>query len=287
MAILTAPLYVAKPTPDMPLRYGILQAAVGPIDLPVHAREGGLQYTHAMCGDGFGYTLVCPPSAQASKAANFGAGVENVLGSPFIVYATLTCGAAGFTHDELSSLVVQRLKSVEQGVVEEALSTGTFGQDPSLLAADGITTVVGGGTTAVEVISELERAMYCSTTGISSGYGTLAYLHMPIPVFNELKSQHLIDFGPDNRWHTPMGTVVSTGCYAGNTPAGAAPADGTFWVYITGQTTVWRTPDSEIFVSPAEGALNRTTNQFRMLAEREYVVTYECDGFAKAVTLWP
>ena len=286
MAILTAPMYVPKPTPDMPLRYGILQAAVGPVDLPVHARSGGLQYTHAMCGDGFGYTLVCPPSAQASKAANFGAGVENVLGSPFIVYATLTCGTVGFSYEELSSLVVQRLKSVEQGVVEEALSTGAFGQDPSLLAADGIVTVAGGGVTAVEVISELERAFYCSTTGTSSGYGVPGYLHMPIAVFNELKSQHLIDFD-GTRWRTPIGTVVSTGCYAGNTPAGAAPADGTFWIYITGQTTVWRTPDSQIFVSPVEGALNRTTNQMRMLVEREYVVTYECDGFAKAVTLWP
>ena len=84
-----------------------------------------------------------------------------------------------------------------------------------------------------------------------------------------------------------MGSVVSAGCYAGNTPGGVVPADGTFWVYITGQTTVWRTPDSEVMISPLEGALNRTTNQFRMLAEREYVVTYECDGFAKAVTLWP
>lgn len=286
MAITTAPLYVPKPTPDMPLRYGILQAAVGPEDLPIHARNGGLQYSHAMCGDGFGYTLVCPPSAQASKAANFGAGVENVLGAPFIVYATLTCGTVGFSHDELSTLVVQRLKSVEQGVVEEALSTGSFGQDPSLLTADGIVTIAGGGTTASDVVSELERAMYCSNTGVSSGYGAPAYLHMPIPVFNELKVLQLIEFD-GTRWRTPMGSVVSTGCYAGNTPGGVAPADGTFWIYITGQTTVWRTPDAEIFVSPVEGALNRTTNQMRMLAEREYVVTYECDGFAKAVTLWP
>jgi hypothetical protein len=284
MAILTAPLLVPKPTPDMPLRYGILQAAIRQ-DLPLHARSGGLQYTHAMCGDGFGYALVCPPSAQASKNTAAGTGVENVLGSPFIVFATLRCGPVGETQQDFESLVVQRLRSVEQGVVEEALSTGGFGQDPSLLAADGIVTVAGGGTTVSDVVSELERAMYCSTTGVSSGYGVPAYLHMPIPVFNELKTLHMIDFD-GTRWRTPIGTVVSTGCYAGNDPAGAAPAAGTFWIYITGQTTVWRTPDSEIFVSPIEGSLNRTTNQMQMLAEREYVVTYECDGFAKPVTLW-
>jgi hypothetical protein len=39
-------------------------------------------------------------------------------------------------------------------------------------------------------------------------------------------------------------------------------------------------------IAPVAGSLDRTNNQFMMLAEREYVVTYECGGFAKAVTLW-
>lgn len=284
MAITTAPMLVPKPTPDMPLRYGLLQAAVGPLELPVHARNGGLQYVHALCGEGFGYEIECIDD-QNSKADNFGVGLETILGSPFIVYATVTCGPVGFTSEELRSMVVQRLKGVEQTVVEQVFSTSTFGQGPGLTAADGIETVAGSGTTVVEVLSELERARYCGGVTNTAMYGPPGYLHAPIAVFNALKQEHVIEFD-GTRWRTPMGTVVSAGCYANNDPDGTPAADGTFWMYLTGQTTVWRTSDSNIFVSPVEGALDRTTNQMLMLAEREYVVTYECGGFAKAVTLW-
>lgn len=283
MAITTASMLVSKPTPSTPLRYGLFQAAVGPLDLPVHARTGGLQYVHAMCGEGSGYEITCGIT-PASKS--FDGTVETVLGAPFVVYAALTCGAVGFDFTEQRSLVVEKLKSVEQAVVEQVFSTSAFGQAPGLLAADGIVPVTGGGTTAVEVVSELERAMYCGFDTTASNYGPPAYLHMSIPVFNELKAQHLIDLGTDLRWRTPLGTVVSSGCYAGDDPDGVAAADGTFWIYITGQTTVWRTSDADLQVAPVEGSLDRTTNQMLMLAEREYVVTYECNGFAKAVTLW-
>lgn len=274
------PLLVDKPTPTFPLRYGLFQAAVGPLDLPVHGRNGGLRYVTSICADGFGYDIACI-GATASKTASFVAGSTTVTGTPFLVYATQTCGTVGFTFEEQRSMVVERLKSVEQGVVEDIFSQSNNGQAPGLIAADGITTVVGAGDTITDVVGELERAMYCGAVS----YGPPAYLHVPIPAFLRMKQEHLIEFD-GTRWRTPTGTVVSTGCYANEDPAGAAPADGVFWLYITGQTTIWRTPDSQIQVAPVEGSLNRATNQFLMLAEREYVVTYECGGFAKAVTLW-
>ena len=276
---------VAKPTASMPLRYGLFQAAIGPFDLPVHGRNGGVQYQLALCDEGFGYEVECI-AAQNSKAASWTEnGVTTVTGLPFIVFATMQCGTVGYTFEEERGLVLERLKGVEQSVVEEVFSTSTFGQGPGLVAADGITTVTGAGDSVVNVLSELERARYCGFTGNTAQYGPPGILHVAIPVFNELKSQHVLEFD-GTRWRTPMGTVVSAGCYANNDPAGAAPADGVFWMYLTGQTTIWRTPDSEVQIAPVEGSLDRATNQYLMLAEREYVVTYECGGFAKAVTLW-
>ena len=276
---------VAKPTASMPLRYGLFQAAIGPFDLPVHGRNGGVQYQLALCDEGFGYEVECI-AAQNSKAAAWTEnGVTTVTGLPFIVFATMQCGTVGYTFEEERGLVLERLKGVEQSVVEEVFSTSTFGQGPGLVAADGITTVTGAGDSVVNVLSELERARYCGFTGNTAQYGPPGILHVAIPVFNELKSQHVLEFD-GTRWRTPMGTVVSAGCYANNDPAGAAPADGVFWMYLTGQTTIWRTPDSEVQIAPVEGSLDRATNQYLMLAEREYVVTYECGGFAKAVTLW-
>jgi hypothetical protein len=279
------PVLIEKPTPSMPRRYGLLQAAIGPLDLPVHARNGGLQYVTGLCYQGFGYEIECIDD-QNSKADSFTEnGSTTVLGVPFIVYATMQCGSVGFTFAEQRALVMERLRGVEQSVVEEVFSTGTFGQAPGLLAADGILTVTGAGDTVVEVLSELERARYCGFDTNTTQYGPPGYLHVAIPVLNALKEAHVVEFD-GTRWRTPMGTVVSAGCYANNDPDGAAAADGVFWMYITGQTTIWATDDANVAVAPVEGSLDRTTNQFLMMAEREYVVTYECGGFAKAVTLW-
>lgn len=278
------PLLIEKPTPSMPLRYGLLQAAVGPLDLPVHARNGGLRYVTSLCDDGFGYEIECIAD-QNSKTTEFALGTTTVTGLPFIIAATVTCGTVGYTYDEQVAFVMERLRGVEQGVLENIFSTSSLGQGPGLVTADGITTVTGAGDTLTDVLGELERARYCGFTGNVTRYGPPGYLHVAIPVFNRLKELHLIEFD-GTRWRTAIGTVVSTGCYANNDPSGAAPADGVFWLYLTGQTVVWRTPDNEVQVAPVEGSLNRATNQMLMLAEREYVVTYECGGFAKAVTLW-
>lgn len=276
---------IEKPTPSMPLRYGLFQAAVGPFDLPEHARNGGLHYETAICGIGHGYEVECLLDLNSKAGFWTGNGITSVAGLPFIVAATVQCGAAGYTFEEQRSFVVERLKGVEQSVVEEVFSTSTLGQAPGLVTADGITTVTGAGDTLTDVLGELERARYCGFTGNTTQYGVPGYLHVAIPVFNRLKELHLIEFD-GTRWRTAIGTVVSTGCYANNDPSGAAPADGVFWLYLTGQTTIWRASDNDIHVAPVEGSLNRTTNQMLMLAEREYVVTYECGGFAKAVTLW-
>lgn len=278
-------LLEAKPTPSMPLRYGLLQAAVGPLDLPVHARNGGLQYVTSLCYQGFGYEIECIDD-QNSKADSFTEnGTDTILGAPFIVYATMQCGTVGYSYDEQRAFTMERLRGVEQSVVEEVFSTGAFGQGPGLLAADGILTVTGAGDSVGNVLSELERARYCGFDTNVTQYGPPGYLHVAIPVLNALKENHLVEFD-GTRWRTPMGTVVSAGCYANNDPAGAAPADGVFWMYITGQTAIWRTNDADVQIAPVEGSLDRATNQFLMLAEREYVVTYECGGFAKPVTLW-
>lgn len=276
---------VAKPTASLPLRYGLFQAAIGPLDLPVHGRNGGVHYETALCGEGFGYEVECIDATADKSAAWTENGLDTVTGLPFIVFATMQCGSVGFTFEEEQALTLERLKGVEQAVVEEVFSTSTFGQGPGLVTADGITTVTGAGDTVVDVLSELERARYCGFTGNTVQYGPPGILHVAIPVFNHMKAEHLIEFD-GTRWRTPIGTVVSTGCYANNDPAGAAPADGVFWMYLTGQTTIWRTSDSQVQIAPVEGSLDRTTNQYMMLAEREYVVTYECGGFAKAVTLW-
>lgn len=279
VALIPPVLLTAKPTPSVPRRYGLLQAAVGPLELPTHARIGGIQYVNEICGDGFGYQVEC---VEALNSKTFSDGLEIVTGVPFVVYSTILCGSVGFTQDEFNAMAVSRLLGVEQTIVEQVFSAGTFAQAPSLANNTPAATVVAtGGVTSVEVVSELENAIYCT-----SQYGTNAFLHMPIAVINDLISQHMLTWD-GTRWRTAMGSIVSAGCYSNLSPVGVAPADGTFWIYATGQTAIWRASDADIAVYPVEGTLDRETNQQTILAEREYVVTWECASYAKAVVLWP
>lgn len=270
-------LLPAKPTPSQPLRYGLFQAALGPLELPTHARIGGIQYINEICGEGFGYEVEC---VSALNAKTFDNGLEIVTGVPFVVYSSILCGSVGFTQQEFNAAAASRLMGVEQTIVEQVFSSGDVGQAPSLgNNTPAATVLAAGGVTSVEVLSELENAIYCT-----SQYGAIAYIHAPIAVINDLASQHMLTWD-GTKWRTPMGSIVSAGCYSNVSPVGVAPAAGTFWMYATGQTAIWRS--SDISVAPIEGTLDRATNQQLILAEREYVVTFECAAYAKAVVLWP
>jgi hypothetical protein len=270
---------VSKPTPEFPLRYGILQAAIGPLDFPsVHNRGGGLWWANAMCGGGQGYEINCI-DALDTKVFNED-GLDIVTAVPFVVMSNYKCLFTDYAEAERLSL--QKFYSVEQSQVEAIFSQGLFAQAPSLSGNPAVVdlSLTSAATEVVDVISELENGIYCT-----SQYGPPAYLHMPTAVFNRLKSEHLIEFD-GARWRTPHGSVVSAGCYSGADPAGVAPADGTFWVYATGQTVVYRSSNGDLEVPPVQGTLDRTTNEYTGLVEREYVVAFECGVYAMPVTLW-
>ena len=276
MVAIIPPSEVPKPTPSLPLRYGLFQAAIGPKDMPsTHVRGGGLWYRNAMCEGGQGYEINCIDALDTKVFSENG--LDIVTGVPFVVLSSYECLFTDLAEAE--ALTLQKLLSVEQSIVEQVFSSGDFAQAPSLANNPAVVSLVTTATELVDVISELEDAIYCT-----SQYGAPAYLHMPIAVFNRMKFDHLIEFD-GTRWRTPMGSVVSPGCYAGLEPDGDTPVAGTFWIYATGQTTVWRS--AEPFIAPVEAALNRTTNEYTGVAEREYVVTFECGIYAAPVTLWP
>lgn len=268
---------VPKPTEEFPLRYGIFQATIGPLTLPEKARGGGLFWVGAMCGGGQGYEVNCL-EALDPKVFNTN-GLDITTAVPFVVMSNFTCMATSIEEGE--RLARQKFFSVEQSLVEQIFSEGLFAQAPSLANNPAVVSVpVAAGAATLERISVLEEAFYCGEQ-----YGPRGVIHVPIPVFNRMKLEFLIEFD-GQRWRTALGSVVSTGCYSGLDPDGAAPADGTFWVYMTGQTAVFRTANDEIEQPPVTGTLNRATNQFTGLVEREYVVAFECGVYAVPVTLW-
>lgn len=240
------------------LRSGLL-AASGILDLPPHGAAGGIIYEPVSCGYAHSYETLCHTDEQVGEKT-FDGQDSIIEREPFTVYATVKCGTVA--NGTLEDKVRRRLANGEQSVVEQAMG--------ALLAA-GATPVVPPGATIVDVVGELEQWLY-GNAPIDQQYGNAGYLHASPRLLSYAKEAELIiSDGPILRTH--MGTVwVFGGGYAD---------DGT--IYISGNVTVWRSP--EVTVVPKLQTLDKTTNQLYMLAEREYVVSYDCVA-ASAVFDW-
>lgn len=255
MALIPAPS-VAAPQP-LRRRYGLFDAASGPIDLATHGQGGGVRYVPDTCGEAYAYGVNCYEAGDAPVKPLDGDNDEVNTGV-FAVLSTLNCGAVGYTLDEYRAKVRRRLESVEMAAVERSLWTGLdFEGNPlGVLHLAGQAEDVDAGYDPgliTDVVGALERYAYTE-----QGYGFTAYVHAPIEVAAFAAEAGLVL--PDgNRKVTPMGSVWVFGAY----PAGD--------VIITGQTTVWRSPEINVY-----DAFDTTTNERLLVAERTYAVAFDC-----------
>lgn len=274
MASLNGPVYVPAPNPVV-ARYGLFRVATGPMDLPINARQGGLQYEISTCNLPIGYEVECQTDHNTKVIET---GLTTVTGGPFVVYSAIRCDTVGLVNwgaERVQRFLYEQLVAGEQATVEAIISTGDVGQFPSL--QDGAV-VLGTAQGPVQAFSMLEDWLYAR-------YGLPGVIHAPMEAAAYIKGAHLIELEGNSLisgiWRTQTGTAVSFGNYSGVGPSGQA---GT-WLYITGQVAIWRTPDKELFVPPMGQVINRTTNVLTMVMEREYVLTYDCYSAAVQVTL--
>jgi hypothetical protein len=282
MAVTTAPILVEAPQTRE--RYGLFSVAEIDESVDPHAWLGGVQFITGNCGQAVGYAVDCAASL-ATKTFTNEASFE--VANPFVVYAGRLCGSVGFTEAESQRLTFNKLKAFEQSVVENVFSRQLFGQTPGLSNNPAVTTVATiAGSNFADAIGRLEAAFYAN-------YGYAGVIHAPFLAGMHMAEMHLLHSDaefplPGNQrvWRTESGSAVSIGNYAGNSPVDAAPAAGHQWIYMTPPVKIWRQSDAQVFVSPIEGSLNRATNQETWLAERSYIVGFECDEvFAVDATL--
>jgi hypothetical protein len=255
-------------------RYGLLSAAAGPIDLPPHGEAGGVRYVDETCGVAHSWAITCEDGTPggAEKQADPNNPTSEV--SPFAVYASLECASVGYTSRELMDKVERRLIMGEQGAAEYALWTGLSDVDGSSLGIpnfsdDAVAVTVPDSGDLASVVSALEEWLYTT-----QGYGNVGYLHAPVSLAAWFGTNHLIRID-GNLAKTDYGTIiVFGGGYPGTGAGGEEPPVGGAYLVITGQTTVWRAATP--FVYPAPQILNRATNQYHLLAEREYAIGFDC-----------
>lgn len=254
MAIVPA---TTVPAPE-PLgqRYGLLTAAAGPLDLPTQGGYGGgVTYDPVSCGGAHRLPMDCleaDPEDRVPKT--FDPADDWITGTPFVIYASLTCGSVGYPGDTADVKVRRRLNNGAQSQVEQALG--------AILATNADNVISGDPTSLSAVIGSLEQWLYGGGAG-EQGYTNVGFLHLPFRYAAQVELVGLRREDAGGRWRTRIGTVVVFGDY---------PDDGS--IFITGHVTTWRA--SEPSVSPRAQVLNRTTNQLYMLAEQEWVIAYDC-----------
>lgn len=256
---------IAAPAPGVQ-RYGLFNAATVLDDLDGPGIASGFQVPAEDCGLVRAYDANC----VTHPGKTFDEGLTYMEATPYWLYATRKCGTVGKTPQEMEASVRRRLASGEQRAVEAQFWGGTaVASDPNLTGAAGVTTVVPSAPGAGAAIAALEDAFYDT-------YGYVGTIHINTRAYGALAYADLLyRQGGAGALSTLIGSVWAIGAGYGITgPAGAAPAAGNVWAFMTPPVLIRRSP---VVVPDVLATMDRSLNQYMALAERVYTHTWLCD----------
>jgi hypothetical protein len=273
------------------LPYGLWDAVQKP-DAPSHWQAGitfeercaVADTTYDECitvtGDG-------EPPPPDPKAATFGQRFRGA--QPFTIFAEFDCSPVGLT--DAATVASDALSRVENRQVEESFWTGVAGgqtvvlphlaADTEITDSDGI--VLQTAASVVVTGSDVVIGLGLLEDALGDCYGGPGVIHIPRSALPTFVAWNLALPGPGGGLFTPSGhrIVVSDG-YAGTAPDGSAPPAGSTWIYATGAVFGYR---SDVRFFRTRESFDRTENTMKMIAERTYVIAYECCLLAALVTL--
>lgn len=249
------PQLVASPVSPAARRYSILDAAIGPLDLPGN-RLVGVDYESPFCTAPVATDVDC--ESPGELVADTGTSI--IHATEFQTTAELTCLAPGDQYPRLRDMVLARLEGGEHVAVEEQVA--------SLLAAS-TPADLGNVLDVAEAYSILEDYAYQEQR-----YGIRAVIHAAVNTSaHQSNARELIKSGA--AWTTHMNTVVYWN---------AGLPENT--LYVTGQVALWRAGGEDYpWVNPEAAALDRTTNNWSLFAQRPWAAGWECFQARVTVTL--
>lgn len=289
---MAGPRLIVDPPTFTPLSFGLLSVVNMPPAADAHWQNGitfeatcpigGTTYDECIAVTGIG-----APPPSATKTNN----VDKVFrgATPFTVYAEFDCAPVG--NADAVERTRDALARVEPWQVERAFWTGVAGDQEVVwphLAADGdqldpqgtvlqtnAVVVTGSGATlsVTEGLGLLEGAL-------ADCYGGIGIIHVPQRALPALDGYGLIRQN-GSVLRTLNGNRVAVGAgYPGTSPSGAAPAAGTSWLYATGSVVAYR---GDIKTFRPNQSIDRSVNTIMMIAERTYVLAWDCCHFAVLV----
>lgn len=283
--------------PFAPARYGLLTVVDQPIDPDPHW-QAGIEFQPDPCGPASATIMNCPVVTIPAKSPT-ATGLGVVGAEPFTVYAEVPCSPIGQGNDieDLRSRAVNALTRGEARTVETVFWTGTV---PSItgtpvmphLAEDTAVFEALTGTrlqTAATVVTTGAAVDVVEAIGLLEGalavcYGGEGVIHVPATAVAALAAYSLLVKDGD-RLRTFYGNRVAV--YSSDDregPTGANPAAGQGWFYATGAITLRRTGINDALASKSS-AFDRSNNTAVYIAERTYVIGWDCCHLAAQVSL--
>jgi hypothetical protein len=242
--------------------------------------EGASTYDECVLQNAFGLDAPAEPPAKALTA------VRSMWGAtPFTLFEEVDCSSVGFYEDSTDE-VRRAFEESEQRRLENVFWTGTVAGTANLqfphLAASGAlgtteangfftqlqlaTTVVTGTALCAEVALGMIEAAF---RNCSRGAGIL---HVPVGLIPILDEAYLLN-KVDGKLFTTNGNRIVVGSgYPGTAPDGST-TPGALWIYITPQIFGYR---SDVRTFKREETLDRAVNTVKAIAERSYVLAYDC-----------
>ncbi len=279
-----------------PLSYGLLKVVDFPEAGDPHWQNGVTYETTCLNGQGgttydecISVTGIGSPPEPATKTANVDRLVRGA--TPFTTYVRFDCSAVG--NDDPEGRAADALGRAEPWLVERGFWTGVAGGKPVVwphLAADAAQLDTYGATlqTAAVVITGSTAAMDAAEAlGTVEGqlgdcYNGVGVIHIPQRAFPTFDAWGLIRRDGDALWTSNGNKVAVGGGYPGTSPAGADPAAGTSWIYATGTVFAYR---GKVNATRLADSFDRETNTYKMIAERTYVLGWDCCHVAALVQL--
>lgn len=294
---------IVDPPSFTPLPFGLLSVMEMPQATDVHWQQGinfepacgvgssvgSLTYSDCIVVTGSGGAPPPPPQL----AANFTAITRGA--QPFTVFTEFDCSTVGLVNAQ--AIAERALSAAEPWQVERAFWTGVaanqnvvyphLAANAQVLDATGIllqpaavnvTGVSGDLLNVATGLGLLEEAL-------GNCYDGVGVIHVPQALTPTLDAWGLIkSSGPVMK--TLNGNKVAIGSgYPGTSPAGATRTSNTEWIYATGNVFGYRSPVRVRSPEASAASLDRATNTRRMIADRTYVIAWDCCLFAAQVSL--
>lgn len=296
--MVAGPRLVVEPPPFTATPYGLLSVVELPTPPDSVHWQNGVTW-RSICMDTtasfttydecISVTGTGAPPAPPTKVENVNTPWRGA--TPFTVDARFDCSPVGNPLSEAEAVAKRVLAQAEPWQVERAFWTGLAGGQtvafPHLAASSQVldqqsivlqtaaTEVTGAPLHVTEALGRLEGALADCLDGVG-------VIHVPQRALPRLDAWGLVH-QRGALLMTLNGNKVAVGAgYPGSSPAGVAASGSTVWIYATGPVFAYR---GDVRVLDGPGAIDRAENTVQMIAERTYVLGFDCCHFAVPVDI--